>query len=342
MLSDTVRKYPFLDDAFPVSLGFRDWGDFLDSADFPLASAAAEWILRRSFGLSAPPMPMEDRFLHEGFHVAVRILGSLSDEFLIRRFSVRESKKYSRMLELEPYQVLLSVAERLGLPVERDGTGYLVPVPRYLVLSRYLQDPSWYLVNQELRSGRVVLDRGRFVRLLEVSVMLRIESLALGEGPDISGLFPDLVSELMAIREEARRRFRTPMGRIDFDAFPPCMKSLLNDLRAGKNVPHSGRFAIVTFLHALGMENEQILELMRSAPDFNERVARYQIEHITGKISAKEYAVPKCATMLAYGLCPKGDPLCDRVKHPLQYYRIKRSSASGRGSRTSGRRSRGP
>lgn len=342
MLTDTLRKYPFLDDRFPASLGFRSWEEFMESPDFPLASTAAEWVLRRSFGLPAPPVPLEDLFLYEGFHVALRILGSLGDDFLLRRFSVRESKKYARMLELEPSQVLVSIATRLGLRVERDATGYLVPVPEYLYLARYLQDPSWYLVNQELRSGRVVLDRGRLVRLLEASVMLRIEELASAGGPDISGLFPDLVGDLVAIREEARRRFRGPMGRIDFDSFPPCMKALLNDLRAGKNVPHSGRFALVTFLHALGMENEEILELMRSAPDFNERVARYQIEHITGRISNKEYAVPKCATMLAYGLCPKGDPLCERVKHPLQFYRIRRSSASGKGSRTSVRRSRGP
>ena len=74
------------------------------------------------------------------------------------------------------------------------------------------------------------------------------------------------------------------------------------------------------------------------APDFDESVTRYQVEHITARDGGRGYAPSECATLVTHGLCFKdgnklskvagdqaSDPLCHEpfLRHPLQYYRIR-------------------
>ena len=67
-----------------------------------------------------------------------------------------------------------------------------------------------------------------------------------------------------------------------------------------------------------------IIAIFAVSPDFNEAVSEYQIKHITGELNGTEgYTPPECATMKTNGICFNPDPLCDRIKHPLNYYRIK-------------------
>jgi DNA primase large subunit len=68
------------------------------------------------------------------------------------------------------------------------------------------------------------------------------------------------------------------------------------------------------------MDVEEILELFRNVPDFNEKIARYQLEHIAGlRGSRKQYMPYSCQTMKSLGLCPiVGD--CG-AKNPLIVYR---------------------
>jgi len=109
------------------------------------------------------------------------------------------------------------------------------------------------------------------------------------------------------------------------------MYNLLAQIQNHENVPHMGRFAIVSFLHHIGMNNEEIYRVFGDVPDFAADVTKYQIEHITGTTSATEYTPPECSTMKSYGICPGPDRICLRIRHPLSYYRIK-----GRESRPEG------
>ena len=103
------------------------------------------------------------------------------------------------------------------------------------------------------------------------------------------------------------------------------MKQLLGMTQAGENVPHVGRFAIATFLHHIGLSSDQILSLFSSSPDFDVSKARYQVEHVTGKISGTEYTPPSCDTMISNGICFNPDSLCNKswLTHPLTYYKTK-------------------
>ena len=79
----------------------------------------------------------------------------------------------------------------------------------------------------------------------------------------------------------------------------------------------------MTFLHHIGLSNEEIYKVFGDVPDFAADVTRYQIDHITGTTSATEYSTPECATMKSYGICPGPDALCMTIRHPLSYYRKK-------------------
>jgi DNA primase large subunit len=163
--------------------------------------------------------------------------------------------------------------------------------------------------------------------LIEQALTDKISSeLPLPVNDEILDAFKSQIEEIREILEEERRRKpAVEMGRLSITRFPPCMKKLLEMIRAGENVPHSGRFALVAFLHTLGMDSEEILRTFSSSPDFDESKSRYQIQHISGEISGTEYTPPECSTMKSYGICFDPDDLCARewMTHPLKYYRAK-------------------
>jgi DNA primase large subunit len=103
------------------------------------------------------------------------------------------------------------------------------------------------------------------------------------------------------------------------------MKRILAAIKAGENVPHIGRFAIVSFLNSLKLSTNDILKIFSSAPDYEEDKTRYQVEHITGNISSTSYKPPGCEKMKTYGICliEEIDDLCKKKRHPLSYYKEK-------------------
>ncbi|MEM1645134.1 MAG: hypothetical protein QXL96_04570 [Ignisphaera sp.] len=100
--------------------------------------------------------------------------------------------------------------------------------------------------------------------------------------------------------------------------FPPCIRELIGTLIRGENLSHHQRFALATFLINFGIDIEIILKLFSYSPDFNEKIARYQIEHLAGlRGSRKKYLIYSCNTMKTLGMC-KAE--CG-IKNPLLYPR---------------------
>lgn len=100
--------------------------------------------------------------------------------------------------------------------------------------------------------------------------------------------------------------------------FPSCIRQLVNSILKGENLSHHQRFALATFLINIGVDIDTIVRLFSSSPDFNEKIARYQIEHLAGlRGSKKKYLVYSCNTMKMLGIC---DSDCG-VKNPLLYLR---------------------
>jgi len=183
--------------------------------------------------------------------------------------------------------------------------------------------------------------KNRFILIIREAFVSRfvedVESQA-DRAKILSGVFREYLEELSELKDRYVSSYsQVELGEVNSEAFPPCMKAIIAKIQQGINVSHEARFSLVAFLHRIGMKNEDILNIFATVPDFRKDLTLYQIRHITGEISGKEYSVPKCATMRSFGLCIRDvakDDLCNKkwMTHPLLYYKIKKEALAKKGT----------
>lgn len=264
------------------------------------------------------------------YPLARAIVAAVDDPYLRSRYAVGESKLLTQRLAHEDDASLRAVAVELGVAHEAGATEGVFARLHFIDYLRHQpgREPRWKLVNQALKRGMVALPRAQFARVCEEAFRERLASeLDALERPGrtVQNAMGREVNEIGALVRAHRERFAGDHGGpVRTEAFPPCMVSIFEGIKNHVNVPHMGRFAIVSFLHTLGLSAEDILNFFSSVPDFDVNKSRYQIEHITGKIGATQYTPPSCSTMQTYGVCPleARDDLClNVIHHPLGYYR---------------------
>ncbi|MFO7619100.1 MAG: DNA primase large subunit PriL [Thermoplasmata archaeon] len=330
----TLARYPFLPDASPYLKGIGIELNALVS--HPAYDQARHAGRRRVMDALADNEIREQAMITEAdqlvellsYVVARIIVSCTADEHLIQRYALAEAVTTQRRLQSEKLDFVIDMAALLGLGAvpSKDGEAR-VHFSDYLRHSSQMRSEEWKLVNQEMDSGQISVGRERLARLLQHAIQVKIESeLPLPVNDTIISSFQNSID---LVREEIARRKaqfeKENYGRVSFLRLPPCMKALLEMMKKGQNVPHVGRFALTSFLHTIGMSNEEIVAVFSSSPDFKEQLARYQIDHITGKSSGVEYLPPECATMKTQGICIDPDSLCKKkwMHHPLTYYRTK-------------------
>lgn len=247
-----------------------------------------------------------------------RILVSSFDEWVRRRYAVREARRYRELMKNESDEFLLFLAKDLGVKA-CINENYLVHVTSYIKASSKIKADEWRLVNRFVKKGYVVLDKEKFVRVLEEFLKDRLlEKFEINAST--KKFIEPYIKEIENVLAKEKARFeKIEFDKVDFNCFPPCMKNILSDLRKGLNVPHTARFAITSFLLNIGLNVEQIIDLFKSAPDFDEEKTRYQVEHIAGS-KGTEYECPACDTMKTYQNCYENET-CKGVKHPISYYK---------------------
>ncbi len=278
----------------------------------------------------------DERFL--SFQFARLVLSAAPGRAPIRRWAVWEAKSLGRRLSKAPEEVVRSVAERLGYEFDLRGNEVVVDLPEYLRLATPIREAEFRLARQALAFGRVTVGRDRALRLLEEAVRISLTD-PVPLAPGTRGAIEEREQEFL---EEVARRLPNPaptgrpgLGSLRPEAFPPCIRSMRRTLEDGENLSHSGRFALAAFLYRAGADLERIVDAYRGAPDFDESVTRYQVDHITRKDGGAGYEPPDCATLRTHGLCtregdPKArevafrarDPMCfeEWLRHPLQYH----------------------
>lgn len=329
----TAAKYPFLKGSAKY---LKDAGITLDQLVSSVAYERARYLGReRALEVLEDGMiddhPMASKVDATvellSYPVARMIVSAVADRAFVTRYAIAEAKKAHERLKREDVAFVLRVAEELGLEAEQENGSIAVNFADFLRFSAAMRSKDWKLVNQRISKGRVLVTGYRLVRLVQAMLTSKISSeLPLEVNDAILRTFRTEIDEITHILEEKKAERQTKdLGRLSIMRFPPCMKKLLSMIQAGENVPHSGRFALVAFLHTLGMDSQDILETFSTAPDFDEGKSKYQIDHITGEISGTEYTPPECSTMKSYGICYEPDDLCNKewLKHPLTYYRAK-------------------
>ncbi len=302
------------------------------------------------------------------FYLAL-MFASIVDPWALRKYADVEAKRATNFMLGDKDKVVGIIAGKLGVELEYFGsesnicghrviigvekrTGrevvecypFRVTIPTYLRLTESLvSDPKWKLVNRYVIGGYVYLNKHDAARLLENAIKLRITELA-SELASTASIDPERVMpEVNELRELVRsvrgflstekEKFMEELrGQIVEKFFPPCITEIMNTLLKGEHLSHHQRFALATFLLNIGADVDYVLDLMRNLPDFNERIARYQIEHLAGlRGSRKKYSMYSCEKMKTLGMCVAE---CG-VRSPLQYYwRHLRASRKAEGGKT--------
>jgi len=272
-----------------------------------------------------------------------RILVScINNAHLIRRFALAEAKSaYMTLKERSgsafgggDTDLLYEMAREFELHLELSGMPHehapvRIPFVEYLRYTANLRDKRWKLVNRALEKGQVNLRTSEFLRMLQEAIHARIrKDLPLDVPPAVCESVRRYSKELEAELEAWRKKFgedelETGMRVKDPASFPPCIKAILSNLREGVNVPHTARFAVTSFLLNVGLTVDEIIELYKSSPDFDEERTRYQVVHISGEMGSTRYTAPSCSTMRTYGNCVDSDDVCEKIGHPLSYYKLR-------------------
>jgi len=326
-----LARYPFLREAADrVKAESIALEDLLGSRAFDRARLLGyDRVLSalQKFEIEDRPVGSEAVALNEllSYPVARMIVSAASDPFLTRRYAIAEAKLAHRRFLAEDAPFLRTAAAELDLDLSPHDGGFRIHFTDFLRFTNQMREKEWKLINQRVARGHVLLPKEKSVRVMQNAVQRKIdEELPLPVNDLILDALDDEVREVRRLLGEHRRHWKAEdIGAIRITRFPPCMYNVLAAIQNHENVSHMGRFAIVAFLHHLGLSNEEIYRVFGDVPDFAADVTKYQIDHITGASSATEYTPPECSTMKSYGLCPGPDALCLTLTHPLTYYRRK-------------------
>ena len=254
------------------------------------------------------------------YPIARMIVSCINDEYLIRRYALAEAKAVHESLGTEPRDFLIAMGQEFGMHPTPSDQRFELYFAEYVKYANRMHDPVWKLVNRRLYHGSVMLTEREFRRLLQEAIRDHIQQdLPLAVPPEICDALSQHIADVRASLGARKTEFKIE-GAVEPDAFPPCIAHAIALLQTGANLPHSARFAATSFLLNIGMDVDGIIHIFGGSPDFDETRTRYQVEHISGS----EYTAPGCDTMKTYGNCAGADGLCARVKHPLNYYRIRK------------------
>ncbi|GBC71853.1 hypothetical protein HRbin02_01642 [Candidatus Calditenuaceae archaeon HR02] len=263
------------------------------------------------------------------FAIALLLVASIGDNWLARRWALAESLRCGRFLEEEAPEVvveLLSTELRIKVepaqPFESELGAYKVWVPHYLALTARIDALEWKLVNRVVRKGWVYVTPKELARIAVEAIQKRIMS----RYEDARGIpLPEPLSAVAKkVREmlAAKRSYEAEAGQVSEEYWPPCMAKIKRELLAGLGVGHFANFALAAFMLTAGYTQEQVIAMYSQRSDFNEKIARYQTEHIAGQRGSRvKYTPPSCSTMKTHGLCVEDGRLCPGIRNPIQFYR---------------------
>lgn len=331
-------RYPFLSGAREAVAALSVAPTELARADAPAVERGAERVERalmagRVDAESPDSWRPRDELL--SYPVARVLVSLLDDDAAIRKYAVAEATTARERLAADAEaggaglrsvdDRTLSLADALqefdvaDAVRARDDDRFDVDVDVYLRLADPSAGDDWRLVNRALVDGRVPVERDELYDLLEERVRARVaDGLPIPVGGEAGETLADALSPEVA-RLRTLLTDRAPSieaGPVDRSAFPPCIEALQERARAGDDLPARSRFALVAFLVDLGMDDTEIA----SETGLDEAAVEFPAT-VLADGSGSQYPMPSCETMDAQGDCVNTDEVCERVAHPLAYYR---------------------
>ncbi len=330
---DEIAKYPFLADAgqYLKDKGFtlEQFGTDPDLKQLVIKAyeriqVAADGKIYKS-DLIGDQVSKEAALPREvfSFLLAIVLLKLCGMHTLIKRFALAEARRAEKYLEKDltnisdesKKQLAVKVIDDLfSVKVEKLDDYYVIPVSDYLKHSINFHEREWKLINRHVENGYVFLSPHETVRLIRKELGTYINSKIINaKTPTMIPGFEDSVNKLVLLS----KKFKT--FTVTTGEYPPCIKHAIDILEKGENLPHSGRFMLATFLLSKGQPVQQIAPLFKNAPDYNERVTLYQLNHLAGTSgSGTQYSCPSCEKLKTQSLCFATSE-CNNIINPLQF-----------------------
>jgi DNA primase large subunit len=332
MAGSDLAKYPFLNEAGEYlresSFGWEE----LDRPDMKyIIDRAAERIEVEVDGKIYDNL---ERYEIEilTFLISLMIVKSIGIDQILRKFALAEARRAERFLiedlrkqsEIKRRSVFTKIFEdlfKLKIVISEDQRLFKVGVVDYLARASHFHEQEWKLINRLVHNGYVYLDADETVRLTrnELSVLIydKVKGMTLPTLPQAIKSKADQLRLKLLSRYERR-------GSTTVTDYPPCIKHALEVMNRGDNLPHSARVMLATYMLAVGKPLDQIVLMFENAPDFNEKITRYQVEHLAGlKGSHTRYSVPSCDKVRNENLC-FATAECDGLINPVQFGRKKK------------------
>ena len=331
---DEKAKYPFLTDA----------GQYLKDKSFSLVQFGTDPDLKLSVdkafhrlkisteggiyksdlidGQASKPHILEREVF--SFLLAIVLIKLTGMNTLVKRFALAEARRAEIHLEKDlgnaSDKSKIDLAIRIiydlfNIEVVKQNEFFVMSISDYLKHSITFHEREWKLINRNVENGKVLLTPEKTVRLIRQELGNYITSKIINAPtPSMISGFETMVDELILICKKL-----TPTYTVTTGEHPPCIKHAIEVLEKGENLPHSGRFMLATFLLSKGQSVEQIAPLFKNAPDYNERVTLYQLNHLAGTSgSGTQYSCPSCEKLKTQNLC-FAIPECNNIVNPLQF-----------------------
>ena len=302
---------------------------FLDRAEERVKNA----LLNTDYAKIQPlDEPKEYEIEIFSFPIAVMLVIGTDDSFIKNRYALAEAKRASALLRGEEKHMLLEIANNFGWNARLiddfnlQQYAFAVSFPVFLKNATGFHDSNWKLVNHLMVNGEVYLTEKEVSRLLEEEIRKYVE---LRLDTKIKVLPPAIMARVNRLRQLAAEkqeqiRLEEMPEHVVLEAFPSCIKRVYDSVASGRPASHLGRFALTSFMLSVGMTAEEVFNFFRSVSDFNERMTRYQVEHIAGtKGSGTKYTPPNCTTLRTHGICVSPEPECNGAVNPLVCYKRK-------------------
>jgi DNA primase large subunit len=325
--SEDFAKYPFLKQASKQIEELQFTIGSL-SSEKPVFDRAQSRVEKAILEVNTGETVRDRREEISSFAAALILVIATKSSWIKKRYALAVAKTAHVQLLRENKGKIFTIARDFDWDLGQGSFGkdFHLGFSYYLKNAAHMHGSEWKLVNQIMDKGRVYLNQDKVVRLLQEEVKSRVEKRL-----DVSEI-KNLPEEIVTIADRLTKLAQDIMGQeieempkaVVQAAFPPCINALYSDAAQAHHLSHIGRFTLTSFMVNIGITPEGLNEMFKTFSDYNERLTRYQIEHIAGERgSGTKYTCPQCSVLQTHGVCKNRDDLCRWIYHPLQYYKKK-------------------
>ncbi len=329
--SEDFAKYPFLKQASKQIEALKFTIETLPSEE-AIFDRAQNRVEKAIFEVNTGEALRDKRSEISSFAAALILVIATKNSWIKKRYALSVAKSAHAQMLAEKKQKIFAIAQDFDWDIGEGAFGkdFRVGFSFYLKNSAHMHGSEWKLVNQIMDKGKVYLNNDKVVRLLQEEIRNRVDKRL--DVSEIRNLPPEITIIAEGLIKSAQEIMGQEIENIPKEvvktAFPPCIDAIYQAASKTHHLSQMERFTLTSFLLNIGMSTEKVSEIYKSFSDYNERLTRYQIEHIAGERgSGTRYIPPQCSILQTHGVCKNRDDLCRRVYHPLKYYKVKQQVA---------------